>query len=208
MRRKTVLVTALSVIAAIPSITLASGSITGQVRFEKIAGNPSAGYKYLYEWDLYLSPSDNSYNGPSRRLGAPPGQVPTGDGYYRIDNIPAGTYSIYVNQPDFFASPKVIPNVEVVNGQTKTVNVDLDVDYSTYFSENEQWTAWHTDWYQTFLATGTSVRGISWRMAGWNAYRNKKAKVRILEDNGDPDVRNWTQIGYGTDNQLASDSDE
>ncbi len=35
----------------------ASGSITGQGRFEKIAGVPSMGYKYLYEWDLFLSPS-------------------------------------------------------------------------------------------------------------------------------------------------------
>ncbi|MHC4695080.1 MAG: hypothetical protein ACYS67_20300, partial [Planctomycetota bacterium] len=62
----------------------ASGSITGQGRFENITGNPAMGYKYLYEWDLFLSPSDNSMVGPCRRLGAPPGQTPTGDGYYRI----------------------------------------------------------------------------------------------------------------------------
>ena len=72
----------------------AGGSITGQGRFEKIAGVPSMGYKYLYEWDLFLSPSDNSIVGPCRRLGAPPGQTPTGDGYYRIDNLPAGIYSV------------------------------------------------------------------------------------------------------------------
>lgn len=198
----------LLVIATNPQTVCATGSITGAGRFEKITGNPAAGYKYLYEWDLFLSPSDNSYVGPSRRLGAPPGEPARGDGYYRIDNIPAGTYSIYVNQPDFFASPKVIPNVEVANGQTKTVNVDLDVDYSTYFSDSGQWSDWQWDWYQTFLATGTSARGVSWKMAGWNEYRDKTARVRILEDNGQPNVRDWKQVGYGTDGNLSADSDE
>ena len=180
-----------------------SGSITGQGRFEKIAGVPSMGYKYLYEWDLFLSPSDNSMVGPFRRLG-----VPTGDGSYLIEGLPAGIYSVYVNQPDFFASPKVVPNIQIVDGQQTLLNVDLDVDYSTYFSVNNQWTDWHWDWYQTFLAIGTSVRGVSWKMAGWGAYKDEYADISILEDNGDTDVRNWTFLGTGRDNNIASDSDE
>ncbi|MBW8042205.1 MAG: carboxypeptidase regulatory-like domain-containing protein [Planctomycetes bacterium] len=188
----------------------ASGSITGQGRYEKIAGVPSMGYKYLYEWDLFLSPSDNSMVGPFRRLGAPPGQTPTGDGYYQIGNLPAGTYSVYVNQPDFFASPKMVPNVQIVDGQQTVVNVDLDVDYSTYFKDTggEQWTPWEWEWFQTFLATGTSVRGISWMMAGWNLYNGKYADISILEDNGEGDVRNWTLLGTKRENNIASDSDE
>jgi hypothetical protein len=188
----------------------AVGWITGQGRFEKIAGVPSMGYKYLYEWDLFLSPSDNSMVGPCRRLGAPPGQPPTGDGYYRIDNLPAGIYSVYVNQPDFFASPKVVSNIEILDGQETLLNVDLDVDYSTYFKDTggSQWTPWEWDWYQTFLATGTSVRGVSWMMAGWGEYNGDVATIGILEDNGDPDVRNWTLLGDKTDNSISSDSDE
>ncbi|MHC4546473.1 MAG: hypothetical protein ACYSYL_18500, partial [Planctomycetota bacterium] len=109
---------------------------------------------------------------------------------------------------DFFASPKVVPNVQIVDGQQTVLNVDLDVDYSTYFSNDNQWTDWHWDWYQTFLATGTSVRGVSWRMAGWGAYGGQHADIRILEDNGESDVRNWTSLGTGRDNNIASDSDE
>ena len=185
-----------------------SGSITGQGRFERIAGNQSAGYQYLYEWDLFLSPGDDSVVGPSRRLGAPPGEPPRGDGYFRIGDMPAGTYSVYVNQPDFFASPKVVSNVQIQNGQTTTCNVDLDVDYSTYFRDSGQWTDWQWDWYQTFTAAGTSVRGVSWMMAGWGQYRDKTARIRILEDTGGGDVRNWYPIGSATDSSLASDCDE
>lgn len=185
-----------------------AGTITGHGRFERIAGNPGMGYKELYEWDLFLSPGDDSMVGPSRRLGAPPGQPTTGDGYYRIDNLPAGEYSIHVNQPDFFASPQVVPNVQVPRYGQTTVNVDLDVDYSTYFRDSGQWTDWQWDWYQTFTATGTAVRGVSWVMAGWGQYDGKTARVRILEDNGNPNVRNWRRIGQRTDGNLGSDSDE
>jgi hypothetical protein len=187
----------------------ASGSITGQGRFEKIAGNPAMGYKYLYEWDLFLSPGDNSMIGPCRRLGAPPGQTPTGDGYYQIGNLPAGIYSVYVNQPDFFASPKMVPNVQIVDGQQTVVNVDLDVDYSSYFRDTggSQWTPWEWEWFQTFLATGTSVRGISWVMAGAGLYNGKQAEISILEDNGDSDVRNWTLVATKEKQSLGNDTD-
>ncbi len=188
-------------------LALGSGAISGQGRFERIAGNPGGGYQHLYEWDLFVSPSGASLVGPCRRLGAPPGEPPRGDGYYRVGDLPAGTYSLYVSQPDFFASPKVVPDVEVIDGQTTHLDVELDVDYSTYFRDSGQWTDCQWDWYQTFTAAGTSVRGVSWVMAGWGMYRDKTARVRILEDNGG-DVRSWTPIGSASDNQLASDSDE
>ena len=184
-----------------------SGTVTGHGRFEKIAGNPGMGYRELYEWDLFLSPSNDSMVGPSRQLGLPPGQPLRGDGYYRIDGVPAGRYSVYVSQPDFFASPKVVSDVEIRSGTTH-LNVDLDVDYSTYFKDSGQWTDWQWDWYQTYTAQGTAVRGVAWMMAGWGQYNDKTARVRILEDNGNPNPRNWTQVGHATDGQLSSDTDE
>ena len=45
-------------------------------------------------------------------------------------------------------------------------------------------------------------------MAGWGLYDGRTAVVRILEDNGNPNVRYWRQVGSGTDSHLASDSDE
>jgi len=204
---KSIIITAILLIPG--QYLLASGSITGQGRFEKIAGVPSMGYKYLYEWDLFLSPGDNSIVGPFRRLGAPPGEPPTGDGYYQIGNLPAGIYSVYVNQPDFFASPKAVPNVQIVDGQQTVVNVDLDVDYSSYFRDTggAQWTDWQWEWYQTFLATGTSVRGVSWVMAGAGAYKDMRGEISILEDNGDPDVRNWTLVANKEKQSLGNDTD-
>jgi len=195
-------------LAAAAATAPAAGSISGQGQFELIAGNPSMGYKGLYEWDLFLSPADNSTLGPSRRLGAPPGQMPTGDGFYRIDGMPAGTYSLYVNQPDFFASSKVVNGVRIVDGQETRLDVNLDVDYSTYFRDGGQWTGWDWDWYQTFTAVGTSVRGVSWVMAGAGQYGGRTAEVRILESDGTADPRSWQQVGYATDGSLASDSDE
>lgn len=203
-------ITAIIAFLAIEQRVCASGWVTGQGRFEKIAGNPTMGYVQLYEWDLFLSPSDNSMVGPCRRLGAPPGQPPTNNGYYRIDNLPAGIYSIYVNQPDFFASPKVVPDVRILDGQETPLNIDLDVDYSTYFKNTagQQWTEWKWTWYQTFIATGTSVRGVTWMMAGWGEYEGDWAEVSILEDNGNADVRNWKVLDTKRENSIASDSDE
>ena len=55
----------------------AGGSIAGQGRFEKIAGVPSMGYQYLYEWDLFLSPSDNSRWDLAAVLERHPGKHPS-----------------------------------------------------------------------------------------------------------------------------------
>jgi len=190
-----------------PSL-IAGGSLTGHGRFERVKGQPQLGYVELYEWNLFVSPDAPGLVGPFRRLGAPPGQVPTGDGYYRIDNLPAGTYSVYVNQPDFFASPRVVPNVVIHDGAVTELNVELDVDYSCC-SREDGWTDWGPwDWYQTFRANGTAVRGVSWRMAGSGLYNGKTARIRILEDTGQADVRQWRQVGIGTDGQLRADSDE
>src|SRR4051794_3907295 len=185
------------------------GTVTGHGRFLKIAGNPAMGYSELYESDLFLAPPNSNLMGPVRRLGAPPAPDPVSyDGFYRIDNMPAGNYSILVNQPDFFISPKVVPNVNITASGTTTVNVDLDVDYSTAFTGDQQWTAWDSDNYQTFVAKGSSVRGITWRMAGSGLYDGKVGIVSVREDNGNTNPANWKLIGWGNDPQVNADSDE
>jgi hypothetical protein len=173
-----------------------SQALEGHGRFERIAGNPAMGYQQLYEWDLYVSRDTRNYGssddvwvvGPSRRLGAPPGESPRGDGFYRVEDLPPGDYSVYINQPDFFASPKVVNDINLRQGDDVVLDVELDVDYSTYFSEGGQWTEWKPTWYQTFVARGTSVRGVSWKMAGAGFYKDQKADIVILEENGESDV--------------------
>ena len=194
----------------VTSVARAGGTLTGEAYFDRIAGNPEMGRKTLYEWDLFLSPPMDSIRaGPSRRLGAPPDQAPTGDGFYRIEDIPPGAYSVYVNQPDFFASPAVVPEVFVQDNQTMDLDIQLGVDYSTYFADNNEWTDWQWDWYQTFSAVGTSVRGVSWMMAGWGLYKDKQAVVtRCTRTMGVPTFANWTPLGSAIDGTLASDSDE
>jgi len=169
----------------------ADGTVTGHGRFERIKGHPSAGYAELYECNLFLSPYSSPPIGPSCRLGAPPGVPPTHDGYY-ITTVPAGTYSILVNQPLFFVRPKVRPNVIVQNNQTTTADVELAIDYSTYFRDNNQWTWPDTYWYQTYTATGTSVTGVVFVVADSDS---TGAEVAILRDNGNPDVRYWQLVG-------------
>jgi hypothetical protein len=184
-----------------------AGTVTGQGRMIKIAGSPGAGYSGLFESDLFLSPSGAGTFSDVRRLGSPPGQSPTYDGFYSIGNVPAGNYSLYVNQPDFFISPKVVPNVTIPASGTVNVNLDLDVDYSTPWVAGN-WTDWAWDNYQTFEAAGTSVRGVTWRMAGSRLYDNKVGQVSILEDNGNADPRQWKLVGWGNDPHVNADSDE
>jgi hypothetical protein len=173
----------------------AGGTVTGHARFEKIKGRPYMGYAELYESNLFLSPSVSPPTGPSRRLGAP-GTGNTYDGFYTIDNMPAGTYSILVNQPLFFVRPKVVTDVHIQDGQTTIQNVELPVDFSTYtYRDVATWTNPDTVWYQTFTATGTSVTGVDWVNADDDT---DNAEVAILKDNGMPDLRNWQVLGTRT----------
>jgi len=118
--------------------------------------------------------------------------------------MPAGTYSILVNQPLFFIRPKVVPGVVIQNGQTTTANVELPIDYSTYFRDNNQWTGPDTYWYQTFTATGTSVTGVDFVIADGDS---PNAEVAILEDNGNPDVRAWRFVGSRTMSGVGAVTD-
>ncbi|NLE59220.1 MAG: hypothetical protein GX616_12725 [Planctomycetes bacterium] len=197
------LMCALAVFAASSVVVQAGGTVTGHGRVEKIKGQPQMGYLELYECDLFLSPLNSPPTGPSRRLGASPGEPITYDGYYSISGMPgAATYSILVDTPVFFVRPKVVSNVSIVEGQTTTAHVELPIDFSTYFKTD--WTSPDTVWYQTFTATGTSVTGVSVCVAGTGA---SSAEIAILQYNGNPDVRNWTVLGSRMANSFVAMSD-
>lgn len=205
-RNSLVLLASAILVLAVGETVLASGRIYGSARFEMIKGKPAAGYHGLYEFDLFLSPSGPSPTGPSRRLGTSrytggACDQGVGGGTYCIDTT-AGTYSILVAQQEFWLGhPKVVPDVVITNGQTTLLNVEINIDYSTYMhhpSTNWDWTGAGNTWYQTYTATGSSVTGVSFYLADEPPEPDPDpfpADVSILEDNGSPDVRNWTVLG-------------
>jgi hypothetical protein len=178
-----------AIVAVVPNPTVhADGTVTGHGRFERVKGRPALGYAELYESNLFLSPDGGGARGPSFRLGAPPGEAPRGDGYYSL-TVPAGTYSLLVNQPLFFIRPKVVSGVTVRDGATTTQHVELPIDYSTYFTD--EWTTFETVWVQTFVATGASITGVSWRLAGTNADR---IEASVHEDDGGAIPSDWPLV--------------
>jgi hypothetical protein len=186
-----------------------AGGIEGHGRFEKIKGKPQMGYMELYESNLYLSPAGSAPVGPSRRLGTTYLSGTTciidtiGNGAYCIDGIPTGSYSVLVNQPLFFVAPKVVPNVTVPSLGMWSLNVDLGIDYSTFF-KNDWTSVADSVWYQTFVATGTGIRGIAFSFAGnipsW-------IQAAVLQDNGNPDVRTWPVVAERADFKVADVTD-
>lgn len=203
---------ALTALALTAGVARGDGTVTGHVRFERIRGQPSAGYLELYETNLFLSPDGGRFVGPSARAGAPPGQPARGDGYYSL-TVPAGPATLYLNQPLFFIAPRVVGTVEIENGRTITRHVDLDVDYSTYF--RDAWSGWSDVWVQTFRATGASITGVSWILAGTDA---KTIRASVLRDDGGSDPARWPlvsaaasrrdSVGANTDNWVRWRSGE
>jgi hypothetical protein len=147
--------------------------------------------------------------GPNRRLGTwcviggnCINQV-TSDGCYCIDSMAAGTYSILVDQPLFFVAPRVVPNLVIPATGSIDVPVELGIDYSTFF-KNDWTAAANSVWYQTFVATGTGVRGVAFSYAGNSP---SYVQVGLLEDNGDPDVRNWRLVTERIDDTVNDITD-
>ncbi len=166
----------------------ADGSVTGYGRYPKLIDRPALGYLQMYEWNLFLSPLGGTIVGPSRRLGAPPGLPATHDGYYQI-TAPAGTYSIYVNQPLFFGRPALIADCAVLSGTTTTQHIAPPMDFCCNFTDT--WALpWGDAWYQTFVARGTSITGVSFRLAGTNA---DEVEVSILAVDGAAPSQ-WTTV--------------
>jgi hypothetical protein len=187
-------------VVAIAGEAGATGSIYGIARFQKIKGKPSMGYAELYEWSLFGTYNNPSVTGFSRRIGTSGWQNgscadplwPPGGGPYCKSGVTAGTYSLLLCQPYLFAAPRLIPSIVINDGQTLNQNVELALDYSTYFRDD--WTTADNTWIQTFLATGYAIRGVAFTYAG-----NDPAKivVSVLKDNGDANPDNWTLLGSG-----------
>lgn len=182
-------ITATCVLLFSGNLVLAAGTINGTGRFERIKGRPG-NYIELYEWNLYLSPDAGFTLGERRRLGACQeyGAACT-PGYYQIESA-AGWYTILVTQPIFYARPTVVTDVQLVDGQTVTVNPDLNPDYSCYHIADGAW-SWSTIWYQTFIAKGTSITRVQFMLAGYNA---SSIRVSVHRDNGSS-ITSWPQVG-------------
>ncbi|GMU24092.1 MAG: hypothetical protein AMXMBFR13_41690 [Phycisphaerae bacterium] len=167
----------------------ADGSVKGDARYEKIKGRPGS-YVELYEWNLFLSRDLGASLGERRRIGACSeyGGACTAS-YYQIE-APAGWYSMLLTQPIFYARPTVVTDIQIVDGQVRTVNPDLNPDYGCRHLADGAW-SWDTTWYQTFMARGTSVIRIQWLLAGWHANR---IAVSVHRDNGGA-ITSWPQVG-------------
>jgi hypothetical protein len=168
---------------------LTAGTIKGTGRYETIKGHPG-NYIELYEWNLFLSQDAGTALGERRRLGACSeyGSACTA-GYYQIDNR-SGWNTIYVSQPIFYARPTLVTDVQIGDSQVVTVNPELNIDYSCRNVADGAW-SWSTVWYQTFVATGTSINRIQFMLAGWNA---SSIAVSVLHDNGGA-ITTWPQVG-------------
>jgi hypothetical protein len=180
--RRLPVLTAILVVAAF-GIARADGTLEGHARFEKLKGRPAAGYAELYEWNAFLSAEGEAGVSQSYRCG-----FEAGGGSFSFVAA-AGNHNIYISQPVFFARSKLLTGVRLRDGQTLTANPELDLDYSCYFLDD--WTPWRNVWYQTFIATGTSINRISWRTAGSNA---TSLSASVLRDNGGK-ITTWPQVG-------------
>ncbi len=174
------------------------GVVRGQARYAALIDQPSRGYINLYEWNLFLTPFAGADTGVSRRLGAPPESPPTHDGFYQVSDE-AGLYSIYVNQPEFYARPALIHGVTILNGRTTTQNIAPAMDFCCNVTDT--WTpTWEDTWYQTFVARGTSTSGVSFRLAGTSADR---IEVSLRAETPGQPVTQWQQVSAGASRSTA-----
>lgn len=165
------------------------GTLNGNAWIEKVKGRPGD-YLELYEWNIFAAAT--GVNGKSFRVGLPPNPR----AFYTFD-LQSGTYALLLDQALFWGRPKVAHSISVPASGTVSLNVELPADYSCAFGDksgpwgNEPWTPFGTPWYQTFVATGTSITGIVFKMAGTNT---SQISVSIHRDNGG-NVTTWPQVG-------------
>lgn len=200
--RRILILTTVATTALLMAEARAQSRFHGVARTPMIKGQPAAGYLNLYEFDLYVTPENDSFVGQARRTGTTiftgsscQNKWPPGGGDYCVDGLPAGKYSIYLNQPEFFTGhPKVVPDLVVAPGENREVNVELPVEYTTHVvcCAGDPWTWPQSAWYQTYTATGTSVTGVVFRIADGGG---GPCAVSIHESNGNPNPTTWPQVG-------------
>ncbi len=182
----------LAAILATPLASLADGTLTGNCWVPKVKGR-AGDYLALYEWNIWLSRDATGYTGQSFRVGLPP---QPNQAYYTF-TAPGGAYSLYLDEPMFWGRPTVVSGVSIPSSGTVNLNVEIPTDYSCAFGGNsgpwgdDPWTSWSSVWYQTFVATGTSITGVDFKLAGTNATR---MLVSIHSDNGG-NITTWPQVG-------------
>ena len=201
MRIRRCNVYAIIVLAAvlICSPSARSETVSGHCRNEKVLGRPGA-YLPLYEWNVYLSRDGHNAATQSFRVGLPPQP----DQSFFTFNVAPGTYSLLLDEPVFWGRPTVVPNIVVGPGQTIQLDVSHPADYGCAFGSNSgEWgqnpfTASAREWYQTFIATGTAITGVNFKLHQSNA---TQMQVTLHADNGGP-ITAWPQVGVARTRDL------
>jgi hypothetical protein len=181
-----------------PLMVLAQGTVTGNAWVEEVKGRPGS-YIGLYEWNIHTVIDGGTAWGHQFRVGLPP---QTNRAYYVFPNpeintpLPGGVYSMILDKPLVWGRPQVATYVPFPSSGTFHLNVEPATDYSCTCDDNypmwghDPWD-WDSAFYQTFVATGTSITGISFRMAGTTA---DSVRMSIHQDNGGA-VDTWPQVG-------------
>lgn len=175
----------------------AVGVVDGYARHVKVTGRNHGEIEW-YEYKVFLTKNGQDINS-NVRAGALQGFPIEGNGHYRFTSVGGGVYSILSTQPRFYGRTKVVPNVAVQNFQTTNVNAYTNGDYFCAFGANSgEWgpSPWDfsNDWYQTFVATGTSIQRISFKLAGAVPQGGGGVRMTVHRDNGGP-IDTWPIIG-------------
>lgn len=196
----------LCMLMCVPGVQ-AAGAFEGNCWIEQVKGRPGA-YVALYEWNIYALIDGGTTAGHFDRVGdvpqssfnLPNPQIPWG--------LPAGNYSLLLDQPLFWGRPKVVTNKTMPANGVNAFNVELATDYSCAFGNNsgiwgtDPWD-WDSTWYQTFKATGTSISGISYKLAGTTA---NDVLISVVQNNGGS-VTTWPQVGASRSRPASGNND-
>lgn len=182
------------VVVCLATLALLDGmaaELRGHWRERSLKGVPTSPYVEYYEWNAFLTPAGASTNRMCR-TGACAGTL-THDGAYIFLSVPDGAATIYVDQPNFFAAPRVKP--VALNGTTY-LDTEPNCDYHVAFGSDmgrwgdSPWDWYSGTWYQTFVATGTGVNRVNFKLAA----PVELVYVAIHRSNGGA-VSGWPRVG-------------
>ena len=166
--------------------------VTGNCWMEKVKGRPGS-YVSFYEWNLYSSIHAGTTAGSYFRVGLPPAPARS---YYSLTLAP-GTQSLMLDEPLWWGRPVVYPGLRVPASGTVAFDIQPPTDYSCNFDDKSAiwgpnpWTSYGTTWYQSFVATGSSITAIEFRLAGTDA---SDMQVEVVHDTGGA-ITGWPTVG-------------
>lgn len=181
-------------------------------RMPYILGQEKIGYDELYEFNTWLL-GDGQSEARVRRTGAPPFEAVRHDGFSSYETLP-GRYALLLHQPEWFVRAKVVPDLVLQADQTKEINVIPAMDYCVVSGTKlaplqkegveEPWD-WARVFHQTFIARGTSITHVHFKLAGT---KSQSTRVSIHEVRQGAPPESWKQIGVERiDPKLGSLSD-